>query len=101
VGVKQLLARVADLDDRQARKMALWENLHRADLSPVEEACGVVDWLDAALEDEEAYQQGGKTAVERARAILGTRKAFSAKVCPRLSRARASFGNTKPCGCFP
>lgn len=54
VGLKEVPIVVRDLDDQQALRVALMENLQREDLNPVEETEAVLELLAIALETDRA-----------------------------------------------
>ena len=49
-GLKSVPARVLDVSDREARLLALMENLQREDLNPYEETVGILNLLSVELE---------------------------------------------------
>ena len=67
----EIASRIVDVDDATARKMSLWENIHREDLTKAEEAIAVVSWLDANLAGDAFYDEGGETALRKVRMALG------------------------------
>lgn len=52
----------ADLSDAEARVITTTENLHRQDLTPLEEAAGVADLLEAGISQQEIASRLGKSA---------------------------------------
>jgi ParB/RepB/Spo0J family partition protein len=76
-GFKEIPAIVKELDDQQALEITVCENLHREDLTPMEESKGVQSLLDGGWEVKAIAAQIGKSptwVVRRARLTKLSRK---------------------------
>lgn len=82
-GLSEIPARVVDVDDRDARVLALVENLQREDLNPMEQAKGLqalIDEFGFTQEDAAARVGCSRPAVSNALRLLGLPPAVSALV---------------------
>lgn len=66
-----ILARVVEATDLQARRMCAAENLQRQDLSAVEEVYAITELIDAELFDTLEYAESGGTPIDRVKWCLG------------------------------
>ena len=68
-GLSEVPVRVVELSEKEARLLALVENLQREDLSPVEEARGYQALLEMGLTQEEVARRVGKARSTVANAL--------------------------------
>ena len=72
--LSNILTRVVNASDIQARRMCATENLQREDLSPVEEIEAIVEMIDAEMIEDEYYQLFGDEPVLRVTRFLKKRQ---------------------------
>lgn len=67
---REIRAEIRDVDDLQARKIVLSENIHRVDLTPVEEIEAFGQWIDVLMSEDDAYGGISKPPMERLAWVL-------------------------------
>ncbi|MBT4027752.1 ParB/RepB/Spo0J family partition protein, partial [Desulfobacula sp.] len=72
-------AKIADVDDLQARRMSAAENLLRQDLTAIESIEATIEIIDVEMGKDPWYLTGGKTPLERVQKLLS--KLHSIRVC--------------------
>jgi hypothetical protein len=70
-GHNEILSRVVQATDLQARRMCAAENLQREDLSAIETVEAIVEMIDAELVEDSEYVAFGTTPVQRIVKLLG------------------------------
>jgi len=63
-------AKIADVDDLQARRISAAENLLRQDLSAIESIEATIEIIDVEMGKEPEYLTAGKTPLERVHKLL-------------------------------
>lgn len=66
----EILARVVEATDLQARRMCAAENMQRQDLGAVEEVYAITELIDAEMIDDETYSLSAETPTERVKWLL-------------------------------
>lgn len=74
----EILARVVEATDLQARRMCAAENMQRQDLGAVEEVFAITELIDAEMIDDDTYSLSAETPTERVKWLLS--KLFSDKM---------------------
>lgn len=74
----EILARVVEATDIQARRMCAAENMQRQDLGAVEEVYAITELIDAEMIEDSTYSLSAETPTERVKWLLG--KLFSDKI---------------------
>lgn len=67
----EILARVVEANDLQARRMCAAENMQRQDLGAVEEVYAITELIDAEMVEDETYSLSAETPIERVKWLLG------------------------------
>ena len=63
-------AKIAEVDDRKARRISVTENILREDLSAIEFIDATIKIIDVEMEKDDLYLTGGKTPLERVHKLL-------------------------------
>ncbi len=66
----EILARVVEATDLQARRMCAAENMQRQDLGAVEEVYAITELIDAEMIDDDTYSLSADTPTERVKWLL-------------------------------
>ena len=77
--MKMIQAKIADVDDLQARRISVTENLLRQDLSAIESIEAIIEIIDVEMGNDPWYLTVGKTPLERVHKLLS--KLDSIRVC--------------------
>jgi ParB/RepB/Spo0J family partition protein len=83
--IKDIQAKIAEVDDDQARRICATENFLRKDLSTIESIEATVEIIDAEMEKDALYLTVGKTPLERVHNLLSKLDSI------RRSRERGSL----------
>lgn len=67
----EILARVVEATDLQARRMCAAENMQRQDLGAVEEVYAITELIDAEMIDDDTYSLSAETPTDRVKWLLG------------------------------
>lgn len=70
-GHNEILARIVQATDLQARRMCAAENLQREDLSVIETVEAIVEMIDSELVEDSEYVAFGDTPIQRIATLLG------------------------------
>lgn len=99
LGRESILAIVRDLDDRQAIEVTVLENLQRQNLTPMEEARGVKELLDAGADMKRVADEIGRSLqwVARRKALCG----LSPKWVALLEDGKTSIGHAELAAGYP
>jgi len=68
--MKMIQAKIADVDDLQARRISAAENLLRQDLSAIESIEAIIEIIDVEMGKDPWYLTVGKTPLERVYKLL-------------------------------
>ena len=82
-------AKIAEVDDLQARRISAAENLLRQDLSAIESIEAFIDIIDVEMSREPQYLTVGKTPLERVNKLLSKLDSI------RVSKDRGSLVSKK------
>jgi hypothetical protein len=63
-------AKIADVDDLQAKRISIAENILRQDLSAIESIKATINIIDVEIGKDPWYLTGGKTPLERVHKLL-------------------------------
>ena len=77
--MKMIQAKIADVDDLQARRISVTENRLRQDLSAIESIEATIEIIDEEMGKDPGYLTVGKTPLERVHKLLS--KLDSIRVC--------------------
>ncbi len=68
--MKMIQAKIADVDDLQARRISVTENILRQDFSAIESIEATIKIIDVEMGKDPWYLTGGKTPLERVHQLL-------------------------------
>ena len=77
--MKMIQAKIADVDDLQARRISVTENILRQDFSAIESIEATIKIIDVEMGKDPWYLTVGKTPLERVHKMLS--KLHSIRVC--------------------